>query len=78
MYFPALFSWGRRLGRWFLYELYQLVLGLAFGLHLLGSLRSALGGGGTNAAGRCPGPAVRPRRPEAGRGRSRFTHPAAA
>ncbi len=78
MYFPVLFSWARRLGRWFLYELFQVALGVAFGLHLLGSLRSALGGGGANAAGRCPGPAVRPRRPEARRSRPRFNNPAAA
>lgn len=77
MHFPALFSWARRLGRWFLYELFQVALGVAFGLHLPGSLRSALGGGGANAAGRGRGPAVRPRRPEARRSRPRF-NPAAA
>lgn len=77
MYFPALFSWARRLGRWLLYKLFRVALGVALGLRLLGSLRSALGGGGANAAG-CLGPAVRPRRPEARRGHSRFTHPAAA
>lgn len=78
MHFPALFSWARRLARWLLYELSQGALGVAFALRLLGSLRSALGGGGANAAGRCPGPAVRPRRPEARRARPRFTNPAAA
>ncbi|MFD1468680.1 hypothetical protein ACFQ48_10630 [Hymenobacter caeli] len=78
MYFPALFSWARRLGRWLLYGLFQVALGVAFALHLLGTLRSALGGGGANAAGRHPGPAVRPRRPEARRARPRFTNPAAA
>lgn len=79
MHFPALVSWGRRLGRWFLYELFQLALCVAFGLRLLGSLRSALGGGGrTNGAPRWVGPAVRPRRPEARRGRAPFPQPAAA
>ncbi|MGI4886513.1 MAG: hypothetical protein ACRYFR_16280 [Janthinobacterium lividum] len=79
MHFPALVSWGRRLGRWFLYELLRLALGVALGLRLLGSLRSALGGGGrTNGAPRGAGPAVRPRRPGARRGRAPFPQPAAA
>lgn len=57
MHFPALVSWGCRLGRWFLYELFRLALGVAFGLRLLGSLRSALGGGGrTNGAPAGPAP----------------------
>jgi len=77
MHFPALVSWGRRLGRWFLYELFQLALGVAFGLRLLGSMRSALGGGGTNGACGWAGPAVRPRRPEARRGRAPFPQPTA-
>jgi hypothetical protein len=78
MYFPALFSWLRRLGRWLVYELFQLVLWLAFALHTIGSLRSAFGGGGENGARcRAAGPAVRPRRIGAGR-RPRFTYPSTA
>ena len=77
MYFPALFSGLRRLGRWFLYELFQLALWVAFLLHTLGSLRSAIGGGGALAARR-PGPAIRPRRsPVPARG-GRFNPAAAA
>ncbi|MBD2766762.1 hypothetical protein IC235_02515 [Hymenobacter sp. BT664] len=78
MYFPALFSGLRRLGRWLVYELFQLALWAAFGLHTLASLRSAFGGGGERVAGERPGPAVRPRR-AAGPGRGeRFNPPAAA
>ena len=61
MYFPALILGLRRLGRWLVYELFQLALWAAFGLHTLGSLRSAFGGGG-ELAGRRAGPAIRPRR----------------
>ena len=68
MYFPALISGLRRLGRWFVYELFQLALWVAFGLHTLASLRSAFGGGGEYGAGRPTGPAIRPRR-SAGPGR---------
>ena len=77
MYFPALL-WGLcRLGRWFLYELFQVALWVCFVLHTLGSLRSAFGGGGELAARR-PGPAIRPRRsPGPARG-SRFNPAAAA
>jgi hypothetical protein len=78
MYFPVLFSWLRRLGRGLVYELFQLALWMAFGLHTIGGLRSALGGGGENRAARLSkGPAIRPRRPEA-KGRARFTYPSAA
>ena len=77
MYFPALLSGLRRLGRWFLSELFQLALWVAFLLHTLGSLRSAFGGGG-ELAERRPGPAIRPRRsPGPARG-SRFNQAAAA
>ena len=77
MYFPALLSGLRRLGRWFLYELFQLALWGAFVLHTLGSLRSAFGGGGALAERR-PGPAIRPRRsPVLTRG-GRFNPAAAA
>lgn len=80
MYFPALFSGLRRLGRWLIYELFQLALWGAFLLRTLGSLRSAFGGGGALAARR-PGPAIRPRR-NLGAARSgrfdRFSPPAAA
>ena len=62
MYFPALISGLRRLGRWFGYELFQLALWVAFALHTLMSLRSAFGGGGELGARRRPGPAIRPRR----------------
>jgi hypothetical protein len=74
MYFPALLLGLRRLGRGLLYKLFQLALVLAFGLHKLGSLRSALGGGGENAARRPAAPAIRPRRLGPGR-RPRFTYP---
>lgn len=77
MYFPALLSGLRRLGRWLVYELFQLALWAALGLRALASLRSAFGGGGELAAERT-GPAIRPRR-AAGPGRAgRFTQPAAA
>ncbi len=75
MYFPALILGLRRLGRWFVCELFRLALGVAFGLRTLAGLRSAFGGEG---ATRRPGPAVRPRR-IAGPGRgARFAHSAAA
>ena len=61
MHFPALLLGLRRLGRWFIYEVFQLALWGAFLLHTLGGLRSAFGGGGELAARR-PGPAIRPRR----------------
>lgn len=77
MYFPALFSGLRRLGRGFLYELFQLALWVAFGLHTLGSLRSALGGGGGQVARR-PGPAIRPRRSPVPLRGGRFNPAAAA
>ena len=77
MYFPALISGLRRLGRWLVYELFQLALWMAYALHTLGSLRSAFGGGG-ELAGRRAGPAIRPRRsPGPARG-GRFTQAAAA
>ncbi len=76
MYFPALISGLRRLGRWLVYELFQLALWVAFVLRTLGSLRSAFGGGGV--LGRRLGPAIRPRRsPGTARG-GRFTQAAAA
>ena len=77
MYFPALLSGLRRVGRWLIYELFQLALWVAFLLHTLGSLRSAFGGGG-ELGERRPGPAVRPRRsPGPARG-GRFNPAAAA
>ncbi|MDQ2793646.1 MAG: hypothetical protein M3Y12_06510 [Bacteroidota bacterium] len=77
MYFPALLLGLRRLGRWLIYELFQVALWVAFLLHTFGSLRSAFGGGGELAARR-PGPAIRPRRsPGSVRG-SRFNPAAAA
>jgi hypothetical protein len=79
MYFPALVSGLRRLGRWLVYELFQLALWAAFGLHTLASLRSAFGGGGKNGALRRSGPAIRPRRSASGAGRGgRFAQPATA
>ena len=78
MYFPALFSGLRRLGRWLVYELFQLALWVAFGLHALVGLRSALGGGGANGALRRSGPAIRPRRVAGAARGGRFAHPAAA
>ncbi len=74
MYFPALVTELRRLGRWFVYELFQLALWVAFALHSMGSLRSAFGGGSEALTGRRPGPAIRPRRsaePRRGRDYSR-------
>jgi hypothetical protein len=76
MYFPALISGLRRLGRWLVYELFQAALRVAFALHTLGSLRSALGGGGV--LGRRPGPAIRPRRSTGPARGGRFTPAAAA
>ena len=78
MYFPALSLGLRRVGRWLVYELFQLALWVAFGLHTLGSLRSAFGGGGEFGAGRRGGPAIRPRRWAAAARGGRFTHSAAA
>lgn len=77
MYFPALTLGLRRLGRWLVYELLQVALWVAFGLHTLGSLRSAFGGGGLLARRR-PGPAIRPRRATGPARGERFTQPAAA
>jgi len=78
MYFPALVTGLRRLGRWLVYELFQLALWVAFGLHTLASWRSAWGGGGPAGTAPRRGPAIRPRR-SAGLGRGpRFTHPATA
>lgn len=59
MYFPALFAWSRRLAHGLAYEWFQLALWLAFGLHLITSVRSAFHSGTS-----CPaaGPPVRPRR----------------
>ena len=75
MYFPALISGLRRLGRWLVYELFRLALWCAYALHTLGSLRSALGG---EFGRRPPGPAIRPRR-QAGPARGgRFIQSAAA
>ena len=77
MYFPALI-WGlRRLGRWLVYELFQLALWGAYALHTPGSLRSAFGGGG-ELAGRRAGPAIRPRRSTGTARGGRFTQAAAA
>ncbi|MFD2717876.1 hypothetical protein ACFST9_04070 [Hymenobacter monticola] len=77
MYFPALISGLRRLGRWLVYELFQVALWVAFVLHTLGSLRSAFGGGG--ALGRLrSGPAIRPRRSKGPARGGRFTQAAAA
>jgi len=78
MYFPALFCWMRRLGRWLVYGLFQLALWVAFALHTLGSLRSALGGGGANGAHSLV-PPVKPKPAKAGPGRRpRFTFPSPA
>ena len=76
MHFPALFSWVRRLGRWLVYEVFQLALWVAFGLHTISSLRSAFGGGGQNGALRRVSQAIRPRRPE--KRRPGFTFPSPA
>ena len=79
MYSPALILGLRRLGRWLVYELFQLALWAALGLRTLGSLRSAFGGGGEFGAGRRGGPAIRPRRLAMGPARGgRFPHSAAA
>ena len=78
MYFPALSLGLRRLGRWLVYELFQLALWVAFGLHTLGSLRSAFGGGGELGTGRLPGPAIRPRRSPVPLRGGRFNPAAAA
>ena len=78
MYFPALVSGLRRLGRWLVYELFQAALWVAYALHTLGSLRSAFGGGGVLATDRRPGPAIRPRRLVGPARGGRFTHTAAA
>ena len=78
MYFPALISGLRRLGRWLMYELFQLALWVASGLHTLASLRSAFGGGGEYGARRPAGPAIRPRRPVGPARGGRFTQAAAA
>ena len=79
MYFPALFSGLRRLGRWLVYELFQLALVAAFALHTIGSLRSALGGGGKNGRpGRAASPIKpKPWQPRPGR-RPRLTYSPAA
>ncbi|MBO2007655.1 hypothetical protein [Hymenobacter negativus] len=77
MYFPALISGLRRLGRWLVYELFQVALWVAFVLHTLGSLRSAFGGGG-GLGRRLPGPAIRPRRSTGSARGGRFTQAAAA
>ena len=77
MYFPALVLGLRRLGRWFAYELFQLALLVAFGLHQLGSLRSAFRGGGKAGGARRAGPAIRPRR-AAGPGRGERFAPVVA
>ena len=78
MYFPALVSGLRRLGRWLVYELFQVALWVAFVLHTLGSLRSAFGGGGALAPAGRRGPAIRPRRSVGPARGGRFTQPAAA
>ncbi|GAB3845770.1 hypothetical protein GCM10028822_04780 [Hymenobacter terrigena] len=75
MHFPALISGLRRLGRWLVYELFQLALWVAFALHTLGSLRSALGG---EFGRRTAGPAVRPRRSVGPARGGRFSHSTAA
>ena len=78
MYFPALVSGLRRLGRWLMYELFQVALFIAYALHTLGSLRSAFGGGGALAPIGRRGPAIRPRRSMGPARGGRFTQPAAA
>ncbi|GAA3968274.1 hypothetical protein [Hymenobacter antarcticus] len=78
MYFPALISGLRRLGRWLVYELFHVALWVAFVLHTLGSLRSAFGGGGALAPAGRRGPAIRPRRSVGPARGGRFTQPAAA
>ena len=78
MYFPALVSGLRRLGRWLVYELFQVALWVAFVLHTLGSLRSAFGGGGALAPAGRRGPAIRPRRSVGPARGGRFTQSAAA
>ena len=77
MSFSALFSWLRRPWRWFIYELFQVALWVAFGLRTLTSLRSAFGGGGVNGVFQSVGRAIRPRR-NGPRRRPIFTHPSAA
>ena len=78
MYFPALVSGLRRLGRALVYELFQMALWVAYALHTLGSLRSALGGGGAPAPAGRRGPAIRPRRAAGPDGGGRCTQSAAA
>ena len=78
MYFPALVSGLRRLGRWLVYELFQVALWVAYALHTLGSLRSAFGGGGALVPDGRRGPAIRPRRSVGPARGGRFTQPAAA
>ena len=78
MYFPALVSGLRRMGRWLVYELFQVALWVAYALHTLGSLRSAFGGGGALAPAGRRGPAIRPRRAVGPARGGRFTQPAAA
>ena len=78
MYFPALLLGLRRLGRWLVYELFQVALWVASALHTQGSLRSAFGGGGAGTADRRPGPAIRPRRSVGPARGGRFGQPAAA
>lgn len=78
MYFPMLLTALRRLIRRLAYELFQLALWVAFALRTLGSLRSAFGGGGANAAGRLgTHPATKPRRRPRLQ-RARLTYPSAA
>ena len=78
MYFPALVSGLRRLGRWLVCELFQAVLFVAYALHTLGSLRSAFGGGGALAPDDQRGRAIRPRRSVGPARGGRFTQSAAA
>ena len=78
MYFPALVSGLRRLGRWLVYELFQVVLFIAYALHTLGSLRSAFRGGGALAPDGQRGRAIRPRRSVGPARGGSFTQPAAA
>ena len=78
MYFPALVLGLRRFGCWLVYDLFQLALWVALGLRPLGSLRSALGGGGAQGAGHQQGPAIWPRRGPGGSQRKGHVPVAAA
>lgn len=61
MYFPALVTGPRRLGRWLVYELFQLALWAALVLRTVARVRSAFRGSASGVK-RSPGKAIRPRR----------------